>query len=72
MLKSLFNKVAGLKAFFSPVFSCEICDIFKNIYFGERMQTTLFYLIVGGVQIANFCEKKPLEFIYLLLYKRMT
>ena len=28
MLESRFNKVAGLH-----VFSCEICEIFKNVFF---------------------------------------
>ena len=32
MLESLFNKVAGLKAF-----SCEYCEIFKNSFFIEQL-----------------------------------
>ena len=46
MLESLFNKVAGLrptallKRNSDMVFSCEICEIFKNIYFEEYMPKT--------------------------------
>ena len=35
-LKSLSNKVAGLKTF---MFSCEYCEIFRNTYFEEHLQT---------------------------------
>ena len=41
MLESLFNKIAGLEAFDfieeAPiqVFSCEICEIFKNTFFNR-------------------------------------
>ena len=37
VLESLFNKVAGTP---TQVFSCEICEIFKNTYFEEHMRTT--------------------------------
>ena len=47
MLESLFNKVIGLQAwnFFkketpTQVFSCEICEIYKNTYFEEHLRTT--------------------------------
>ena len=43
MLESLFNKVAAatlLKRDSSTVFSYEICEIFKNTYFEEHLQTT--------------------------------
>ena len=33
MLESLINKVAGLKACNSSMFSCEICKIYKNYLF---------------------------------------
>ena len=36
MLESLFNKVAGLKAF--QMISCEYCKIFKNTYFEEHLR----------------------------------
>ena len=46
MLESLFNKVAGLqvcnfikKETLAQVFSCEFCEIFKNTYFEEHLQT---------------------------------
>ena len=41
MLESHFNKVAAIE-----VFSCEICNNFKNIYFEEHLRTTtsVFYL----------------------------
>ena len=45
MLESLFNKVAGfagsatlLKKTPTQVFSCGICETFKNIYFAEHLQ----------------------------------
>ena len=34
VLESLFNKVAGLKAFF-----CEYCEIFKNNYSEDHLPT---------------------------------
>ena len=47
VLESLFNKVAGLQACNviiketpTQVFSCEICETFKNNYFEEHLQTT--------------------------------
>ena len=43
-MESLFNKVAGLglqhKGTPTQVFSCEICEIFKNTYFEEHLRTT--------------------------------
>ena len=36
--ESHFNKVADLNP--TQVFSSEICDIFKNIYFEEHLRTT--------------------------------
>ena len=33
-MKSLFNKVTGLK-----VFPCEYCEIFKNTYFEKHLRT---------------------------------
>ena len=35
VLVSLFNKVAGLKETLPRVFSCEICEIFKNTFFSR-------------------------------------
>ena len=46
VLESLLNKVAGLEAcnFIreapTQVFSCKICDFFKNTFFEEHLQTT--------------------------------
>ena len=47
MLESLFSEVTGLRAWNfilkktpTEVFSCEICEIFKNIYFEEHLRTT--------------------------------
>ena len=47
VLGSLFNKVAGLKAcnfiknrLPTQVFSCQICQIFKNTYLEEHLRTT--------------------------------
>ena len=47
VLESLFDKVAGLrscnfikKRLLTQVFSCEICEIFKNIYFEEHLRMT--------------------------------
>ena len=66
MLESLFNKVTGL--------FCEICEIFKNIYFGERQRATaskllfreklhLLIKILGFVilQIRSKRQKQPPE-----------
>ena len=41
MLESLLNKVKGLQNKETPtqVFSCEYCEIFKNTYFEEHLQT---------------------------------
>ena len=47
MLESLFNKVAGFagsatllkKKSPTQVFSCGVCETFKNIYFVEHLQT---------------------------------
>ena len=46
-MESVFNKVAGLQArnyikkdTLTQVFSCEICEIFKNTYFEELIRTT--------------------------------
>ena len=45
-LKSLFNKVAGLKATLKETltqrFSCEYYEIFKNIFFEEHLRTAAF------------------------------
>ena len=47
MLESLFNKVAGLRFVTllkkppTPVFSCEICETFKNTYFQKRLRWLL-------------------------------
>ena len=46
-MKSLFNKVAGatlLKKTPTQMFSCEICEIFQNIYF-EHLRMTAFCLV---------------------------
>ena len=40
MLESLFDNVAGLQAWTpTQVFSCEYCEILKNTYFEEHLQT---------------------------------
>ena len=36
-LESLFNKAAGVTL--AQVFSCEICEIFRNTYFEEHLRT---------------------------------
>ena len=48
MLQCLFNKVKGLQArnFIkketpAQVISCEYCEIFKNTYFEENLQTAV-------------------------------
>ena len=49
-MESLFNKVSRFQAckFIKKrlrdrcLFSCESCEIFKNTYFGEHLQTTTF------------------------------
>ena len=49
MLDSLFSNVTDLKAcnFIkkenpTPVFSCEYCDIFKNSYFEQHLETAAY------------------------------
>ena len=49
-----FNKVAGLKAF-SQVFSCEICEIFKNTYYEEYLRTTAFKYASINMVCTPFC-----------------
>ena len=50
-MEYLFNKVAGLgqqlyrKETPTQVFSCEICEVFKNTYFEEDLRTTASELI---------------------------
>ena len=39
VLESFFNKVTDLQTP-TQVFSCEYCEIFKNTYFEEHLQTT--------------------------------
>ena len=52
MLELHFNKVAGLEAYNcikdtrTQVLSCEYCEIFKNIYFEEYMQTAVSVLLI--------------------------
>ena len=66
MLKSLFNKVAGLKAcnFIketpTQVFSCEIWEIFKNTYFAEDLQTTASEFTVFQYYLINFFQLKSM------------
>ena len=40
VLESVFNKVAGKEETSTQVFSCEICEIFKNTYFEEHLWKT--------------------------------
>ena len=42
VLKSFFNRVAGLYSLLTPllVFYCGICEIFRNNHFGEHLQMT--------------------------------
>ena len=40
VLESLFNK--ALKETPTQVFSCKLCDIFKNIYFEEHLRVAAF------------------------------
>ena len=48
VVESLFNKSEGLQLYLketpTQVFSCKICDIFKNAYFEEHLQTASFKL----------------------------
>ena len=38
-LESLFNKVYFIKKRLQHTFSCEYCEIFKNIYFEKHLRT---------------------------------
>ena len=46
MLESVFNKSAGLQVYnfikdsLQMVYFCKYCEIFKNTYFKEHLQTT--------------------------------
>ena len=58
MLKSLFNKVAGLQAYIfikketpTQVFSCEHCEIFKNTYSEVHLRTTASVFLKSKLQI---------------------
>ena len=43
MVVSLFNEVAGLQMLScAQMFTCEICEIFKNTYFEEDLRSTAF------------------------------
>ena len=51
MLKSLFSDIAGKKK--RPpaqVFSCEFCEIFKNIFFAENLWATAFSILTASRQ----------------------
>ena len=54
MLESLSNKVAGLKAAPTQVFSCEICKIFKNAYFEAHLPTTASGIINTSLKNVKF------------------
>ena len=60
MLESLFNKVAAfwpatlLKESPAQVFSFEYCDIVKNTYFEEHLQTLVPEMMYGGVNFSVF------------------
>ena len=67
MLKSLFNKVAGLKACnfikkdtSTQVFSSEYCEIFKKSYFQEHLRTaasvfsTLLCNVLKNILMGSF------------------
>ena len=57
-----FNKVAGLKPStllkntLAQVFSCEFCEIFKNIIFAEHLCTTASVLYVLGTNLLMMLE----------------
>ena len=55
VLKYLLNKVAGHKACnfvkkktSTPMFSCEYCKIFKNIYYEEHLHTAASEVTLGS------------------------
>ena len=58
MLESLFNKGAGLvcnfiKKTLTQVFSCEICDIFKNTFFCRSVVINPTFRATVNLPIAN-------------------
>ena len=65
MLESLFNKPSGLqvcsfiKKRLQHMFSCEICNIFKNNYFEEHMQMTTSIL---------FCPRSKHQYYYKYIF----
>ena len=65
------NQVAGLrpatllKKIPTQVFSCEFCEIFKNTYFVEHLQTAAFvrsiYVLCPGEYRESFSSRKQSE-----------
>ena len=47
----IFNKIAGVRA--TQVFSTEICEIFKNIYFSENLYLHVTLLTMYEKGTAN-------------------
>ena len=53
VLESLFKKLQTFRSgtllkrdFIKKVFSCEYCEIFKNTYFEEHLQTTTCAILI--------------------------
>ena len=57
MLKSLFNKVAGLQ-----VFSCEFCEIFKSSYFIEHLR----WLLQQMFRFTLYFQKDVVEYLAVM------
>ena len=77
MFLQVFRPVTLLKSDSnSTVFSCEICEIFKNIYFEEHLRATASkvskkrYALSTGVTLAEMLFNKQNEFNPELLQKQ--
>ena len=68
-----FNKVAGLKSAtllkttLAQVFSCEFCEIFKNIFFTEHFWTTA---CLSKTLLKYLMKKRPINKIWNSLLKK--
>ena len=78
MLEFLFDKVSGLsacnftkKVTQTKLFFCKICEIFKNIYFGEHLgaddSITALFVTVDGLIVKVLLVKPSIKISKILL-----
>ena len=74
MMKSLFNKVAGLQAWHviketpKQVLSCEYCEVSKNNYFEEYMQTATSESFAFTVRVAVSLLNPKDNFLHIYIF----